>query len=98
MTAIADGSRDPWTGSVRRWIGLAGARNFMAALTSLLSLVGLSLLYRELEAQDEGTLAILLSLSDIFSLFALLVAGTVITRLYAPAHACRFREDQGSRA
>lgn len=70
---------------MRRWIGLAGWPSVFASLTSLATLIGLSLLLRELPASEAGSLALLLSLSDILSLLALLGGGTVITRLYSAA-------------
>jgi hypothetical protein len=79
-----------WAGSLRRWIGLAGAPGLLAAATSVLTLVGLSLAYRQLPTSQAGSLAILLSLSDIFGLFALLGGWTVTTRLYAPAGTARY--------
>ena len=69
--------------SLRRWMGMAGWPGALSAGTSLLTLIGLSLLYRELRVSEAGLLALLLALADILSLVALLGLGTTITRLYA---------------
>jgi O-antigen/teichoic acid export membrane protein len=62
---------------------MAGWPGGLSAILSLFTLIGLSLLYRELPVREAGLLALVLAFSDILSLVALLGLGTVITRLYA---------------
>ena len=64
---------------------MAGWPGMIGALMSLATLVGFSLLYRELPVTEAGMLAIVISLSDILGLVALVGLGTVITRQYAAA-------------
>ncbi|MBF8257617.1 MAG: hypothetical protein HW375_2524, partial [Anaerolineales bacterium] len=73
------------TGSLRRWIRMAGWPGFIGTSMSLLTLVGFSLLYRELPVREAGMMALLVSLSDILGLVAILGLSTVITRLYSAA-------------
>lgn len=83
MSSIPLQADSTWAQSLRRWMGMAGWPGVLSGLMSLLTLIGLSLLYRELPLSEAGMLAIVLSLSDILSLVALLGLGTTITRLYA---------------
>jgi len=74
-------------GSFHRWLRLAGWPGILSALMSLATLAGFSLLYRGLPLPDAGTLALVISLSDIVGLLALVGLGTVVTRLYASSGA-----------
>lgn len=64
---------------------MAGWPGFIGTSMSLLTLVGFSLLYRELPVHEAGMMALLVSLSDILGLVAILGLSTVITRLYSAA-------------
>jgi len=71
--------------SLRRWARMAGWPSALSAGMSVFTLLGLSLLYRQLPINEAGTLALLLSTSEILSLVSLIGLVTVVTRLYASA-------------
>ena len=68
----------------RRWAGLTFTPFILTSLAGLLTLVGTTLLLRELRSDDAGTLALLLALLDTFSLLGILGQTSLVTRLYSP--------------